>query len=222
MTWSCRSEAMRSWSAAWAMTSWSARARASSIATAAWLANENAIRRCVSVNSGLARRRPRISAPRTCSPAVSGTTISGPRSAPSTAVAASRCSPVTRLPSPVRSACPASEPTTGAVVSSRSMASAPLAPVTIIWSEPYGTATTAKSASAAAAACSAIRVWAFSASPDSSSGVSSLDTVSHRRRCSDSVNRRAFAMAAPAAAASAMASSSSSAVNSPPPDRSMR
>ena len=58
------------------------------------------------MNPGRAAARASSSAPRTCSPAASGTTISGPVSAPS-AAAAWRRLPVTRAGLPVLIACPA-------------------------------------------------------------------------------------------------------------------
>jgi len=78
MTWSRSSPAMRSWSSAWASRAWSARAPASSMAMAAWPAKEAAMSRSGSVNPGRAASRPSVSAPRTRSPAASGTAISGP------------------------------------------------------------------------------------------------------------------------------------------------
>ena len=222
MTWSCRSPAMRSWSSTWASRIWSVRARASSMATAAWPAKVAAIPRSDSVNLGRTASRPSISAPRIRSPAVSGTTISGPMPTPSAAAAASRRSPVISPDLPTLIACPASEPASGAMRFASPTASGPVASATITWSGSRGRASRAKSASVAAAACPVIRACGRSWPSASSSGVSWVEASSQRRRCSDSANRRAFAIAAPAAAASAIASSSSSAVNSPPAVRSVR
>ena len=148
--------------------------------------------------------------------------ISGPVPVPSAAAAAWRPSPVTRLGLPVRIACPASESASASIWFIIPAASSPVTPVTMTWSAPWGTASVAKSASAAAAASRVISACGCTAAPDNSKGASSAEASSHRRRCSDSANRRALAIAAPAAAASAIASCSSSAVNSPPRDRSVR
>ena len=109
--------------------------------------------RSVSVNPGRTASLPSISAPRTCSAAASGTTISGPISAPSSAAAALRRSPVTRRGLPVRIARPVSESASGAVRFIMRTVTAPVTPVTMTSSAPKGTASAAKSASAAAAAC---------------------------------------------------------------------
>ena len=174
------------------------------------------------MNPGRAATRPSSSAPRTCPPAASGTTISGPVPAPSTAAAAWQPSPVTRLGLPVRIACPASESASASTWFIIPAASSPVTPATMTWSAPWGTASVAKSASAAAAASRVISACGCTAAPDNSKGASSAEASSQRRRRSDSANCRALAIAAPAAAASAIASCSSSAVNSPPRDRSVR
>jgi hypothetical protein len=59
-------------------------------------------------------------------------------------------------------------------------------------SAPEGTASAAKSAVAAVTACRAISACGGPAWPDTSNGNSSVEASSHRRRCSDSANRRAF------------------------------
>ena len=106
-----------------------------------------------SVNPGRAAVRPSSSAPRTRSPAASGTAISGPILAPRAAAAAWRRSPMTRPGLPPEITCPASEPASGAVRFTSPAASGPAAPVTITSrGSPPGTARTAKSASAADAA----------------------------------------------------------------------
>jgi hypothetical protein len=119
-----------------AKVSWSVRARASSMTTATWSAKLAAAARSVSVKLGLLASRPSSSAPRTCSPTASRTTISGPVAAPSAAAAAARRSPVTRLGWPVRIACPVSEPASGAVRFAIPAVSSPATPVTMTWSAP--------------------------------------------------------------------------------------
>ena len=118
MTWSCRSAAIRwrSWSIA--VRCCSARASASSIATAAWLANPAAMSTSSAANPGRPRTRAAVSTPCwRCEPC-SGSTSTGPTSRLSVVIGASPGSSwarATRSGSPVVNTRPASDPATGTV-----------------------------------------------------------------------------------------------------------